>query len=261
MSDPAMQPAATSPAFDPLIELCPGLPILPAEAANRLLRQHGLSQALARAVLIDRVCSGVTLTEAEEQAAIREFLARQQVTSDEGLKQWLQQRRWTFDDLQAVATRQLRVLRHSEARFSGEVEPRFLDRKLELDQITYSLIRVADADLALELHQMIKEGEADFPELAPVHSSGPEARSRGVVGPISLAAAHPELMARLRVAEAGQLLEPFRVTDLWLVVRLEQRSPAQLDEAMRQRLLQDLFDQWLQQQADALMQGAPLTAH
>lgn len=247
-------------ADQPLIELCPGVTSLPAPLVNRILRQHGLHQSLARALLLDQVCTTVSLTEDEEQGTIREYLARQQIGSDEALQQWLQHHHLSFDDLQAAATRQLRLLRYSETRFGAQVESHFLDRKLELDQITYSLIRVADPDLARELHQMIKEGEADFPELAPLHSSGPEIRSRGVIGPISLAAAHPELMARLRVAEPGELLEPFLVTDLWLVVRLEQRHAAQLDQEMRLRLLQDLFDQWLQQQVDALLRGEPLPA-
>ena len=251
-------PVAVDPVIDPMIELCPGLPSLPPALANQVLRRHGLNQALAKALLLDQVCATVTLSDDDERQVIREFLARQQVDNDEALQRWLQARRWNLDDLRAVATRQLRVLRYSQARFGAEVEPRFLDRKLELDQITYSLIRVADGDLARELHQMIKEGEADFSELAPQHSSGPEARSRGVVGPISLAAAHPELMARLRVAETGQLLDPFMVTDLWLVVRLEQRHLAQLDDTMRARLQQELLDQWLQQQSEALLQGQPL---
>jgi len=251
-------PATTEPVTGSVIELCPGKPSLPAQLANQLLRRHGLNQALAKALLLDLVCATVALSDDDERQAIREFLARQQVDSDEALQRWLQARQWSFDDLREVATRQLRVLRYSQARYGSEVEPRFLDRKLELDQITYSLIRVSEEDLARELHQMIKEGEADFAVLAPQHSSGPEARSRGVVGPISLAAAHPELMARLRVAEAGQLLDPFMVTDLWLVVRLEQRHPAKLDEPMRTRLQQELLDQWLQQQSEALLQGHPL---
>jgi len=250
-----ISPQATE--AQPLIELCPGLAALPVAPVNRMLRQHGLNGALARALVLDQICAAVPLTPDDEQALLREYLARQQVTDEPALQLWLQQRRWTLEDLRAVATRQMRVLRFSEARFGSEVEPRFLDRKLELDQITYSLIRVQDADLARELHQMIKEGEADFPELAPVHSSGPEARSRGVVGPISLAAAHPELMARLRVASEGQLLDPFCVTELWLVVRLERRLPAQLDEEMRVKLLQELFEQWLQQVSEALLRGEP----
>ena len=46
--------------------------------------------------------------------------------------------------------------------FNDEVEQHFLSRKLAHDQVTYSLIRVRDGDLAFELHQRLVEGEADF---------------------------------------------------------------------------------------------------
>lgn len=238
----------------------PSGPSLAEDDWQRLLRQHNLMRPLAKALLLDQIAAAVQLEDEQQQQLVRQFLAGQQVDNEATLQQWLQQQRLSLADLYAMATRAWRLLRYSESRFAAEVESRFLDRKLQLDQITYSLIRVDDVDLARELHQMIKEGEADFPELAPLHSSGPEARSRGVVGPISLAAAHPELMARLRVAQPGQLLDPFCVTDLWLVVRLEQHTPAQLDDAMRQQLLQELLELWLQQQVELLLSGEPLPA-
>ncbi|MBD3885357.1 hypothetical protein IFO70_26885 [Phormidium tenue FACHB-886] len=37
-----------------------------------------------------------------------------------------------------------------------------------------------------------------------------------------------------------------------MIVRLEKRIPAQLDEQMRDRLLQEKFDTWLQEQVQQL---------
>jgi hypothetical protein len=39
-----------------------------------------------------------------------------------------------------------------------------------------------------------------------------------------------------------------------VLLRLKQRVPAQLDEAMRQRLLDEQFEQWLKMQIDEAMQ-------
>jgi hypothetical protein len=36
--------------------------------------------------------------------------------------------------------------------------------------------------------------------------------------------------------------------DWWVITQLEQLMPAQLDETMRQRLLNELFENWLQEQ-------------
>ena len=42
---------------------------------------------------------------------------------------------------------------------------------------------------------------------------GPEAKTKGVVGPVPLNQAHPALSERLRTSQPGQLLEPFRIDD------------------------------------------------
>jgi ABC-type uncharacterized transport system fused permease/ATPase subunit len=46
----------------------------------------------------------------------------------------------------------------------------------------------------------------------------------------------------------GQLLPPRRIEDHWVIVRLEQYFPARLDRAMRERLLNELCDRWLEKQ-------------
>ncbi|NER85308.1 MAG: hypothetical protein F6K42_38600, partial [Leptolyngbya sp. SIO1D8] len=47
---------------------------------------------------------------------------------------------------------------------------------------------------------------------------------------------------------------PRRIGDWYIVVRLEKFFPAQLDEAMEQRLMDELFQQWLKGQ----LQGAAI---
>ena len=162
------------------------------------------------------------------------------------------------EDLLWRATFQRRLEIHCQRHHGGDVESRFLERKNELDQVIYSLIRVSDPDLAAELHQQIHDGEADFASLAPLHSLGQERFSRGVVGPVPLSVAHPELLDRLRTCEPGQLLEPFFVVNIWLLVRLEQRLNAQLDDALRRQLERELFDRWLQEQIRSLLSGERL---
>lgn len=53
----------------------------------------------------------------------------------------------------------------------------------------------------------------------------------------------------MRVSQPGQLWPPTRIEDWWVIVRLEKFMPAQLDEAMRRRLLEELFLAWLQEES------------
>ncbi len=242
----------------PVIAIAAGRPLLSVEETNRLLRQQGVALALAQGVVLDRVASSVCMDEEEEIALMRAYLEPQGIKSDDGLADWLETKGWSLDDLRYFATKAERVRRYSRHRYNAEAEIRFLDRKLDLDQVTYSLLRVSDRDTAEELHFQLQEGEADFPSLVAAHSEGQERATRGLIGPIALTAGHPALVERLRVSRPGQLWPPFEVAGLWLLVRLEQRFPAQLDDAMRAAMVDELFQLWFKEQVKLLMAGEEL---
>ena len=141
--------------------------------------------------------------------------------------------------------------------FNDEVEQHFLSRKLAHDQVTYSLIRVRDGDLAFELHQRLLEGEADFAALASRYSEGAERTSGGQCGPVPFDQAHETVVEKLRGCQEGELLEPFFLVDIWLILRLDRWEGARLDAAMRETLLEELFEQWLQRRVNQLLAGEP----
>lgn len=254
------QPPLTGVSAPRQIAIAPGHPLLSVEETNRLLRQQGVALALAQGLVLDRVAQIVSMQPEEENALMRAFLEGEGVTSDEALSRWLKRKGWSIDDLRYFATKAERLRRYSLQRYGDEAEIRFLERKLDLDQVTYSLLRVDDRELAEELHAQLVEGEADFPSLVAAHSRGMERATRGLVGPIAVSAGHPSLAERLRVGRPGQLWPPFQVGNLWLLLRLEERFPAQLDEVMRSRMVEELFQVWFQAQVDLLMAGDEMMA-
>ena len=146
-----------------------------------------------------------------------------------------------IDRLELVIRRQ-EVIRE---RFAPKAEARFLERKNELDQVVYSLLRLANNFLARELYLQIEAGESNFADLAKRSAEGPERNTNGIVGPVSLTQAHPVLVEKLRVAQPGVLLEPFRIADWWLVVRLERYSPATFTPEVSDRMCREMFDAWI----------------
>ncbi len=241
-----------------VVELPPGRPWLALSELNRLIRQQGQARPLARAWLLDQLVHAIPLPASEEKTLMAAFLQQRGITSDDQVPAWLAERGLAFDDLRILATQQQRLQRLQRCRWGDEVEVRFLQRKPELDQVVYSLLRVDNEDLAAELHHQIAEGEADFASLAPRHSIGQERHSRGQIGPISLAAGHDTLVSRLRRGRPGQLFEPFQAGDSWVVLRLEQFLPAELNEATRVRMMGELFEEWLEQRLRLLLEGQPL---
>ncbi len=241
-----------------VVELPPGRPWLALSELNRLIRQQGQARPLARAWVLDQLVHAIPLPIEEEKALMAAFLERRGINDDDQVPAWLQERGLVFDDLRMLATQKQRLQRLVRSRWSEEVEVRFLQRKPELDQVVYSLLRVEGEDLAAELHHQIAEGEADFADLAPLHSSGPERHCRGQIGPLPLATGHQSLVSRLRRGRPGQLFDPFEAGDSWVVLRLEQLLPAELDEPTRERMMGELFEEWLEQRARLLLEGQPL---
>ena len=237
------------------IELHPGIPFCDASTLNRIARQQGLCLAIAQASVYDEICRAVTLPAAIEEREVEDYLQELEISTTAERESYLQSKGWSAEDLLYFATRSERLERFQQQMFDSEVEVRFLDQKLERDQISYSLIRVEDGDLAFELHQRLLDGEADFAGLAQHYSLGSERERGGCVGPVALNQAHDTVVHKLRTSRPGELLAPFFLEDVWLILRLDDWQRARLDGSTREELREELFEAWLDRRVMQLLAG------
>ena len=80
----------------PVVEIAPERPWLTVEETNRLIRQQGLSLAVAQAWVLDEIVGGIELPPALEKQLIRRYMEQQGVGSDAELASWLQEKRLSF---------------------------------------------------------------------------------------------------------------------------------------------------------------------
>lgn len=226
------------------------VPIGTHELLPLLVRYRMLPQ-MVREVLIDRAIAEVELDVEAETEAYREFLNRQQLGRDRALDEWLERHGLTAAQFRALATRDRRIDLYKEKTFGPKLESYFLKRKSKLDRVVYSLLRCREATVAQELYFRIQAGEQSFAEVAREYSQGPEAQTGGTIGPVELSTPHPALAQRLSVSHPNQLWPPIRLEDWFIIVRLEKVIPAQLDDNVRRRLLDEMFSTWLQEQLNA----------
>lgn len=236
-------------------------PVLPFESSQlRLLSQHGLLVPLLRNVIVAEAVADTALSDEERQQALAVWSQRHGVSDQEGLISFCRTHAMTLEEAAFQAELPLRVDRHSLEHYGHRAEQRFLQRKTELDQVVYSLIRVQDSGLAQELYLRISEGEATFADLAAEHSMGHEKASRGIVGPVPLTQAHPRLVELLRSGHPGQLFPPMTIEQWWLIVRLEELQPASFDDSTRVAMVRELFNdevaEQLRQRLAALVPAA-----
>lgn len=212
-----------------------------------LLSKYQLLPKLWQESLIDEAIAPFDCTPTEQAQACQEFYAQQQLTTEEARQVWLQKQGLTAEQLMQLMARQKRIEKFKQATWGSKLESYFLKRKRKLDQVIYSLIRVQDKDIAQELFFRLRDDGQPFTELARQYSQGAEAQTNGLIGPVSLSTPHPKLARLLTISQPGQLHPPVHIGEWWVVMRLEKILPAQLDEPMRQKLLDELCANWLQE--------------
>lgn len=213
------------------------------------LQRHGLLLPLVEKELVADCVAEVSVEEEVAAQLFEGFLERHQLADPSRLQALIAEGQVDPEQLRWQSQLAYRTERYCEEHFAHQAETRFLQRKHHLDRVVYSLLRCKDPYLARELYLRIKEGEANFADLAAEHSQGHEKTTKGIVGPVPLNQAHPLLAERLRIHPPGTLLEPFSIESWWLVVRLESFQAATFDASTRQQMARELFDEWVQEEA------------
>ena len=221
------------------------------------LNRWGLLDQVIRERFVDELLVNCPFPEPERMMLLRHELERKYSFTDLTQKKtWLEQKQLTELDFDRMAARRWQWLTWCRQHWGAELQTIFLRRKPELDQVTYSLLRLTDFELASELYLQIREGEARFSDLAKSFSGGPEKSNGGLLGPVSMSQPHPALSRLLQVSKPGQLWPPKQLEGWWVVVRLERLQPAILDSAMEERLLleqgEQLLQNWVVQQQPRL---------
>jgi parvulin-like peptidyl-prolyl isomerase len=195
-----------------------------------------------RDLILDQAIATVSYTEAERQ----QFC--QQLYGQKSYQDWLQQQGVTLEQSEDWINRELKILKFQQQQWGGTLSSYFLQRKHQIDQVICSLIYLSDREMAQELYFRIAEAEQSFFEVARAYSQGAEAQLGGRVGPIELGKLHPDLARLFYGSRPGHLWEPRKVGKWLVIARLEESLPVRLDAAMRQLLLNEHLETWLQDQ-------------
>jgi parvulin-like peptidyl-prolyl isomerase len=219
-----------------------------ADQLPTLLEQYRLVPQLAREMILDQEIADYQIPEEEQMEAIKRFYQQNQLNTDQELDKWLQQQRLSRQGLMSLIDRELRLQKFKTFKWDTQVESHFCQRKAQIDQVVFSMIRVKDVDIAEEIYFRLLSKEATFSDLAPKYSDGIEAKTKGISGPIELGRLDASLAGVLVTAQPEEVLAPMNVSGWWVVVQLEVMIPAELDEPTRQRLTEELFTLWINEQ-------------
>ncbi|MBD2000272.1 peptidylprolyl isomerase [Leptolyngbya sp. FACHB-541] len=215
-----------------------------------LLTNYQLIPQLLCESIVDRAILTIECTPEEIASACEQFYQRWNFTPEQQ-QIWRSHCGLSQVQFEEMTTRSLRIEKFKQITWEHKLKSHFLQRKQEFDRVVYSLLRTKDQDIAQELFFRLSEGEQSFAQLAQQYSEGAEAETGGLIGPVELGTLNAKLADLLHTSQIGQV-QPFGLGEWCMIVRLEKRIPAQLDEQMRDRLLQEKFDAWLQEQVQQL---------
>jgi parvulin-like peptidyl-prolyl isomerase len=222
-----------------------------------LLVQYQILPKLAQEIVLDKAIAPVECTPEEKTQLYHQFCQQNQLAEEEGVEAWLRAQGMSREQLEHSLTKKLRIERYKEKQWGDRVDGYFIKRKSQLDRVVYSLIRIDKPEVAQELYFRIKEGENTFSELAMEYSQGTEAQTGGLIGPVEINAPHPTIAKILATSKPGQVIPPTRVGDWIVIVRLENYLSAKLDQPMRQRMLDEMFRDWLNEEIEQTVSFLP----
>ncbi len=209
-----------------------------------LLRKNNLLNQFLKNFITNIICSKVDLNVNIEDLN-KDFCKKNNLLEEKALLQDLSFRGINMNDHKKNLENSEKIKLIASQEFSKNAETEFINTKTMLDKYTYSLITVKESDIAHELYLQIDSKEADFSELARKYSSEANANKMGIIGPQSIGNVHPILKEKLLTAKKNELLNPFQVDKWWVVLRLEEKIEAKLDDFLRSKITLSLFDKWV----------------
>ena len=148
-----------------------------------LLQRFDMLRPLVEQMVTQTVLADVEISDQDLDQARLELLDQR---GYERLDQWSELLHEIGRSHQEVVDRLAGVIRRQSLmrdQFAAKAEARFLDRKHELDQVVYSLLRLESSFLARELYLQIESGESNFADLAKRYAEGQSATPTALLAP------------------------------------------------------------------------------
>jgi parvulin-like peptidyl-prolyl isomerase len=211
------------------------------ELFRGILRRQVIEQQAAQA--------GIVPSTEELQVAADKFRMVNQLETAEATWKWLQTNFLSVDDFEHLVAHSLTREKLAQHLFGDKVEHFFHQNLLEYSGATIYEVVLEDRELAMEIFYSLQEGDLTFADVAYQYIRDPELKRRGgYIGTVGRKQLRPEISAAVFAAKPPQLIKPV-VTAVGIhLIQVEEIVQPRLDDNIRQRILIDLFDRWLEEQ-------------
>lgn len=211
------------------------------------LGKYNLLPQIQREVMIDDVISWIECTTEELENAYHNLVKTTSNKSNSELAASCQENKQAKQRVINSLARKLKIEKFKQATWGDEVKSYFISQKKKLDKVVYSEIIHQDEGVATEIYFRLLSKEQSFTELALEYLQSQEPQNYRPYEPIKVCSLDSQVGQLLFKHEPGTVLRPIQCGNVYRVIRLEKIILAVLDQAMHRKLLDELFQAWLDQ--------------
>ena len=223
-----------------------------------LRRSHKIAEIAALAeheALILALCEqrGITVSEEELQAAGNEFRLKHKLLGASETLAWLQEQRITVEDWTQGIRVALLEKNLKEHLFGSSVDGHYLSNRKEYRRIALSQILVRELTDAVKIVSKLQEDKSAFCALAIEYSKGKQSKEKGGFAGIHfLSKLMPEVAQAIFEANEGDVIGPLETKLGYHIIKIEKCFSVELNESVREEILESLFRAWLREQSNSL---------
>ncbi|MBE9031872.1 peptidylprolyl isomerase [filamentous cyanobacterium LEGE 11480] len=223
------------------------------EDVVRYVKKQFRYRDIAQGIFFQRLVSQAAeshnlIVDAEEiQVEADQFRYDQHLENAADTLAWLEDQQVTSTLWEESIVDHLMASKLSDFLFAANVEGVFATNRLNYDRAVLYQIVVPYEQIAAELFYQIEEDEISFYEAAHLYDIDQRRRQRcGFEGEVERIAMEPAIAAVVFGAQPRQVTSP-TTTDLgYHLFWIEEFIPAELTTEIRQEIINQLFQQWLQ---------------
>ena len=220
----------------------------------KLLKLDGRFENLMEDILRDKLAvhaakkRGVVISDEELQEKADQFRRVHGLHRARETNEYFEALGVSLDDFEAFLTD---MLYHEKAMeqvcTDAGIQEFFQLNSPRFDSIEVSHIVMDSEGGAREMLSYLSDDPDSFEEMASEHSVADTGKQGGRIGKVMRGSLQGDIEAKVFNAEAGELLGPFPAADgaNFEIFRVDQKSPATLDEETRSEVKRLLRDEWL----------------
>ncbi|AFZ00981.1 peptidylprolyl isomerase [Calothrix sp. PCC 6303] len=208
-----------------------------------------IAHAAEREALILASCDrmGIKVSDDEWQAAGDAFRMERKLWGNPETIAWLDQQRIDVEEWSAGVKIELLENKLKEHLFGALVDASYISDRNNYRRVALSQILVPELPTAQKIVQMLREENVSFAALALEYSKGKQSqKNAGFVGIRYLVELLPEVTEAIENIKEGEIIDPVQTKLGYHILRVEKWFPTELNQAVREQIMDSLFESWLQ---------------